>query len=170
MVTGGTHNRGSAGFTLIELVIVVVIAGILVTVALQGTRQISDTARVEETRQEMDALAMAIAGNPGLHNNGVRTDFGYVGDVGALPPNLDALYANPGGYATWNGPYIRNRFTQIADDYKTDAWGTLYAFGGIAITSTGSGENLTRRVAPSSDHLLYNSVAGNVYDLDGTPP
>jgi prepilin-type N-terminal cleavage/methylation domain-containing protein len=158
------------GFTLIEVVLVIVISGILVGVALRFGGNITETARVEETKQELDHLAEAVAGNQTLNNNGVRSDFGYVGDVGAMPPNLDALYSNPGSYATWNGPYISNRFSQTPDDYKTDAWGTSYSYTGSSITSTGSGGNIIRQVATSTDHLLFNSLSGNIYDTDGTPP
>jgi len=159
------------GFTLIEVIIVIVIAGVLTTVALQSGSEIYETAKIEETKQELDALAIAMTGNPNLENNGVRSDFGYVGDVGSLPPNLDALYSNPGGYTTWNGPYIANRFTQVADDYKKDAFGADYSYsGGITIISTGSGSNIVRRIANSADNLLRNTVIGNIYDLDGTPP
>ncbi|MFH1687608.1 MAG: prepilin-type N-terminal cleavage/methylation domain-containing protein [bacterium] len=164
------RNRSAKGFTLIELVLVIVIIGLLATTALRTGGALFETAKVEETRQEMDALAFAIVGNPALENNGVRADFGYVGDVGALPPNLEALYANPGGYATWKGPYIGNRFTQTATDFKTDAWGTGYAYGGITVTSTGSGSNIVRQIAGSTDELLRNRTSGTLTDSDGTPP
>ncbi len=159
------------GFTLVEVVIVIVIAGILATVALQSGSHIFETAKVEETKQELDALTFATVGNPELENNGVRSDFGYVGDIGAMPANLDALYSNPGGYTTWNGPYIANRFTQITDDFKKDAWGTDYTYaGGVEITSTGSGSNIVRKTAGSASELLVNQVAGIILDADGSPP
>jgi len=158
------------GFTLIEVVLLIVIAGILAAVAFRSATIFTNTARVEETKQEQDALAYAIVGNPELQNNGVRSDFGYVGDIGALPPNLDALVQNPGGYSTWNGPYIQRRFSQIVDDYKKDAWGELYQYSaGVTITSTG-GSGIVRRLANSASDLLANTISGVVYDLDGTPP
>ncbi len=166
------YNRVSKqnGFTLVELVLVIVIMGIFGSIAVQKMAPIADSFKVEETKSEMNNLFLAIAGNPELQNNGVRSDFGYVGDVGSLPSNLDALVTNP-GYATWNGPYIQNSFEQLADDYKKDAWQTVYTYsGGVAITSTGSGSNIERRLSGSSDFLLYNNISGNVYDLDGTPP
>jgi prepilin-type N-terminal cleavage/methylation domain-containing protein len=158
------------GFTLVELVLVIVIAGILVTVALRSAGIVSDTAKVEETKQELEALTCAIVGNPELQNNGVRSDFGYTGDIGSLPLNLDALHSNPGSYSTWKGPYIENRFSQDSDDFKKDAWGELYQYSaGVTITSVG-GSGIVRKLANSTADLLQNQVSGAVYDLDGTPP
>ena len=179
-MTNTLNNR--RGITLIEVTLAVIIAGILATVAFRSGVIVNDTARTEETKTEMVALAQAITGNPELHNNGVRSDFGYVGDVGSLPPNLDALVSNPGGYATWNGPYIRGRFSQIADDHKTNGWGKPYTYDGLTITSPGttvsgggcggpvtSGE-IVRRVAENVSDITSNTVRGAVLGKDGTVP
>ncbi|MBN1213518.1 MAG: prepilin-type N-terminal cleavage/methylation domain-containing protein [candidate division Zixibacteria bacterium] len=172
----------NSGFTLVEVVMVIIIAGILVTIAFQAGTNVYDTARFEETRQELDLLACAVTGNPDLNNNGVRTDFGYVGDIGALPPDLDALMQNPGGYTTWKGPYFQNRFSQVTDDYKTDAWGKAYEYNGLTITSKGkvtggSGcggptttGDIVRRICSATGELLVNRVSGTVFDRSGTLP
>ncbi len=161
----------SRGMTLIEVVLTVIIMGILATVALRVVGTINTTVKTEETKSEMEALAYAIAGNPSLQSSGVRTDFGYVGDVGAMPPNLDALITNPGGYSTWHGPYFKPSFTQITDEHKRDAWGELYSYnGGIAITSSGKSGGIVKRVINSTRDLLLNKVGGTVLDSDGSPP
>jgi type II secretory pathway pseudopilin PulG len=150
-----------------------VIIGILAGVGLRSLTAITRTSRFEETRQEMDRLAYAIAGDPSLTGGGARTDFGYVGDVGGLPGNLDALVSNPGGWSTWKGPYITNEFSSGggSTDFKFDAWGKAYTFtGGLTLGSTGGGTPLTRPVASSTTQLLRNRVRLVITDIDHTPP
>ena len=149
------HNKG---FTLVEVIITIIIAGILGAIALRSVLVVSDTAKIEQTKAELNNIGFAIVGNPELENNGIRSDFGYVGDVGAMPSNLDALHSNPGGYATWKGPYIENRFSQITNDYKEDAWGTAYSYSGVSISSSGSGSGIVKQVANSTDDILINQV------------
>jgi len=164
--------RSKAGYTLVEMIMVVIILGIIAAVAATTLRNSNDVARTERTRVEMDRLAEAIAGDPEMLSAGNRTDFGYVGDVGALPPNLDALAHNP-GLTTWQGPYA---YDDISPDgsssaFKTDAWGKAFSYsGGVTITSTGSGTAITRSIANSTDELLYNRLSAVVTDLDNTPP
>lgn len=166
-----TRFISARGFTLIEIVVVIVITGILLTVALGTGQKITDRVRTEQTLQELDRLTIAIVGDPQGYSNGARSEFGYVGDIGSLPPNLDALMVNPGSFATWNGPYIDNRFVQTAADYKQDAWQVDYQYNaGTSITSTGSGEPISRQFAGSTSHLLQNSLSGNLYNSSGGPP
>lgn len=165
-------EKSDKGFGLIEVLLLVLVLGIMGAVAFKTLDVTLDNSRRDLSTDEMDKLGWAIAGNPDLFANGTRTNFGYVGDVGSLPPNLDALVANPGGYATWKGPYIQNDFTQNANDYKTDAWGNLYSYtGGVTITSTGSGgSSITRRFANAATELTSNTVQGVVTDGQGNPP
>jgi len=159
------------GYTLVEMILVIVIIGILASVAFRSTGNSIDISRTEETRTEMDRLAHAIAGNPELVSGGYRTDFGYVGDIGALPSDWDALVTNP-GYAAWKGPYINDDFGLGADyTFKLDAWGIPYSSpSDITFSSTGGPETITRRIAYRLSDLFDNSLALTVTDLDGNPP
>ena len=164
--------RRDEGFTLIEVLLVIIVIGIMAAVAFKSMEQTLDNSRWDATTQEMEKLSWAIVGNPSFFVNGYRSDFGYVGDVGSLPPNLDALFTNPGGYSTWKGPYVQNNFTQNLNDYKTDAWGNLYTYtGGLTITSSGSGGNsITKTLAAAAADLTSNTVLGVVTDAQGDSP
>ncbi len=162
------RRRQNCGFTLIELVIVILILGIIATVAIREMGPSIETAKYEQTKAELDQLAWAVAGNPNLYSSNSRSDFGYVGDVGSLPPSLDALVQNPGGYATWDGPYIDPGMS--GDDFKRDAWQALYMYTGIVIRSTGSGGNIEKVIASDPSLLLSNTVSGIFRNADGTPP
>lgn len=161
----------SGGFTFIELVIVIVIIGVLGAVASSSLDTALDTSRHQEAQEELNSLAHAIAGNPELISGGMRSDFGYVGDVGALPANLGNLVTNPGAYTTWNGPYIRDNFNENVNDYSTDPWGTGYVYsGGVTIQSTGSGSTITKQIANTAANLTSNTIRGTILDRDGAPP
>jgi prepilin-type N-terminal cleavage/methylation domain-containing protein len=161
------HIADSRGFTLIEIVIVIMVIGVLGTVATLRLKESVDTAKFEQTKKELDQLAMAIAGNPGVYTNGARSDFGFVGDNGRLPVTLDQLVQNP-GWSTWDGPYMNTGLS--TDDYKKDGWNITYTYTDTLIRSTGSGSNIDKLIAASSADLLTNTVAGIVVDASLQPP
>ncbi len=156
-----------SGFTLIELVMVIVIIGILAGVASVQFSRTTESTRHEATQAELDALAAAIVGDPTLAADGARSDFGYVGDIGALPPNLDALAANP-GLAAWRGPYIKGDFP--TGDFKKDGWNIVYTYQDTLLRSTGSGTNIDKIFAPNRAVLLSNVIIGYLYDADHHVP
>jgi len=160
------------GYTLIEMVMVIIIIGILAAIAFRYLGTTMDAARTEETLAEMEQLAHAIAGNPALVSGGSRADFGYVGDVGSLPPDWNALVTDP-GYATWNGPYVSDDFGSGSSDYEymRDAWGKPYsAPNGNTFSSTGGPETISRYLAGSVADLLFNNVVVSIEDIDNSPP
>lgn len=163
-----------AGYSLVELLVVIIVVGIIATVAIDGLDRVTETNRFEETRHELDQLAAAVAGDADLISGGGRIDYGYVGDVGSLPISIDNLVNRPGGYVTWDGPYVRDDFYAMSSgsesEYALDAWGKSYTFGSNYIRSTGSGSNITRSLAGSADDLLYNQVDVLLLNLNHYPP
>lgn len=146
--TGWRKVRISPGFTLIEMVMVIVLLGILGAVAVPRISGLVEGARRAATLEEMLALRCAIAGDGSTVSAGHPVARGYEADVGTLPSSLTDLVTKPGGVPSWNrhtqtgwdGPYI------VSDGgYLTDAWGDSYQYdtGQRTITSTaGGGEQI----------------------------
>ncbi len=86
-----------------ELLVVLLIIGILSTVALRTIDATRDRALFDQTTKKMNQLVQAIVGNPDLTFDGRRVDFGYYGDMEKLPDDLRDLVRNPGS-VYWHGP------------------------------------------------------------------
>ena len=102
----------------------------------------------------------------------LRSDYGYLGDIGSLPPSLNALITNP-GFSTWRGPYVRAALTADGGDggITRDAWGETYSYGGgVTISSTGGSSTITHTLAKSLTALMNNEVALSLVTATGHPP
>jgi len=121
-----------SGFTLIELVIIIVILGILATIAIPKFSEITDSSKITATKKEMQNLKRAIDGNPETITGGNYIDRGFEGDVGFVPSRLYDLVVKPDSVASynkltrlgWNGPYIDSS----GGNYLKDAWDVNYVF------------------------------------------
>jgi prepilin-type N-terminal cleavage/methylation domain-containing protein len=126
------HSLDRRGFTLVELVIVIVVLGILAAFALPRFGSMSNSSKIAATKEEMLSLKRAIVGNPSAVSGGQYIDRGFEGDIGYAPSRLQDLAAKPDSIAVynkltrlgWNGPYIDS----AQGLYLADAWGTNYVY------------------------------------------
>jgi prepilin-type N-terminal cleavage/methylation domain-containing protein len=166
--------KGRQGFTLMELLVVLLIIGILSTVALRTIDATRDRSLFDQTTKEMNQLVQAITGNPDMTYDGRRIDFGFFGDEGKLPDELRDLVHNPNPSDTnWHGPYVRQTVGGDTAGYLLDGWGHPYFYKSAdgTITSLGNGKYpMTVRVADSLALLYINTISGTITDGDNNPP
>ncbi len=126
------YKKQQSGFTLIELVMVIVVLGILATVAIPKFANMSESAKITATQKEMASLKRSIIGNPDIIAGGQLIDRGFEGDVGFVPSKLSDLAIKPDSVATynkltrlgWNGPYMDSG----EGSYLKDAWNVDYVY------------------------------------------
>lgn len=100
-----------AGFTLVEMLVVLVIIGLIM--GLVGPRVLNylTDAREKTARLQIESFSNAL-------------DLFYI-DAGRYPTSAEGLAAlaqRPPGVDTWNGPYLRDR------SVPADPWGNAYVY------------------------------------------
>lgn len=157
------------GFSLLEIIVVIIIMSVLSLVALQSFGNQAEKERFEATIAEMEQLKYAVSGNPDAIVDGIRTDFGYVGDVGDVPTVITQLVADP-LLGNWNGPYMRIDFQEDPDDYRYDAYGIAYDYDDNNLTFYSPGADATIQVGNTYAELTSNTVRVFITDRDGYTP
>ena len=136
---GRSAGLTAKGLSLIEVIIILAVLATLIALLVPSTVQQLTAARRDSTLDEMEALQRALIGDPDLIAQGVRTDFGYLGDMGNLPADLDDLVvqgAQPAfGFdstmkigAGWKGPYFTLRPGSDLSSHERDAFGNDYVY------------------------------------------
>lgn len=104
------RRRSGAGFTLLELLVVIVIIGLLAGLVVPRYFDTVGKSKAKIVRAQMDSFEKALEQ--------------YRLDVGTLPSQehgLQALMVAPAGISQWQGPYLKKAI-------PADPWGHAYVY------------------------------------------
>jgi general secretion pathway protein G len=101
------YNNGQGGFTLVELLLVLVILALIAGLVLPGIIGKAESAKAKAASSQISRISMSVES--------------FYLDTGNAPSSLDELVKEPAGVAGWNGPYIKNALLK-------DPWGQEYKF------------------------------------------
>ena len=102
------NDRADLGFTLIEILLVVMIMGILVSLVAPRLAGRAEDARKQAAHADIDGgISIAL-------------DL-YEVDIGRYPVKIDDLVQKPAESQNWKGPYLKK-------GPPTDPWGSAYAY------------------------------------------
>ncbi len=89
-----TNLKTNQGFSLIELLVVLVILGLIAGLVVPNVMQRGEDANVRVAKAEIQRLSMAV-------------DEFYL-DTGRAPRELRELVERPSNVRNWNGPYVNS--------------------------------------------------------------
>lgn len=107
MLKRSTGPAAQGGFSLIELLVVLVILGIIASLVVPNILGRLSGAKVRAAEAQITQLASAIDA--------------YYLDNGELPDRLEDLVNEPGGATFWNGPYVKESLLK-------DPWGRQWEY------------------------------------------
>jgi general secretion pathway protein G len=122
-----SRRQGDAGFTLLELLVVLAILGLLAAIIAPQVIKYLGTSRTQTAKVQVQNVVAALEL--------------YRLDVGRYPTpqeGLKALVTAPQSATGWNGPYLRK------DSALVDPWGDVYLYrvpgehGEVDVYSLGS--------------------------------
>ena len=133
-----------SGFSLVELVVVMLIITVMAGVVTPVASKIRDREARKATRAEMQNVDQA-----------VRM---YFLDTAALPSSPSALTSDPGGVTGWSGPYLSGGVgngTGSSADFDMDGWSVPYvsSMSGDIWTLTSAGPD---RAQGGTDDLVLD--------------
>lgn len=103
-------NRRTEGFTITEIIVVLVVIGILMGILLRGLRTVQENAKQRAVRVDLQKIQLKMED--------------YRTSIGKYPDKMSDLAIRPTDVTSgqrWQGPYVEEK-------ELTDPWGNAYVY------------------------------------------
>lgn len=111
VLRGKATTKDERGFTLMEMLVVLVVIGLIASVAIPQVMRLLESAKHKAARIQLETLSQSLAY--------------YQLDIGEYPTSqqgLAALWQAPTQSEAWNGPYVRQERQLL------DPWGNAFIY------------------------------------------
>jgi general secretion pathway protein G len=117
------------GFTLIEIMVVLIIIGILASLILAGVFGAMENARKSRAEADIATLETAIS----MYN----ADIGSYPAGGGSGNSFKAWLQENDGSTGWNGPYMHFKAENLSGNSFEDPWGAAYNYTSPGTNNSG---------------------------------
>jgi hypothetical protein len=164
------------GLGLLAAVTLLTILALSIGVLAPAVYEVTVADKMTNTGNDLQALKVAVTGNPNLVVNGGRSDFGYVGTMGNPPSQLSNLWLQGSqlGYgfnttvkvgAGWVGPYVPSAFVEDLLALDKDRFGNPFIFTSTPFTRSSDGQTVAIRIQSSGPDGIANTADDQIEDI-----
>jgi len=151
--SGRRVHRAQSGYTLAEIMMVVLLVGLLAGIAIPALQKARRTARTNRAKADLRALDQAIAQlafDTGQYPGGLPAVGSGDTETWDLTGGAGGLTENDGRFQSWRGPYIKS--------VPQDPWGAAYFFD--------PDYRVDGIMRPAVGSFGPNGLGPNLYDAD----
>ncbi len=190
-------HRTERGMGLLAAILLLTVFSLGIGLAAPLVFEVIASDNTSRTADDLEALKIALAGNPRLIISSGRADYGYIGTMGTVPTSLSQLWlqSTQAAYsfntvkkvgAGWVGPYVPGAFVEDLIAMDKDRFGNSYTYTSTPFVRTSDSQTVAARiqsagmdgVAGTADDLIqdilsaeiYSTVTGTLYKGNQTVP
>jgi hypothetical protein len=168
--------RNDKGMGLIMAVTLLAVFALSIGLLAPALYEVTVSDKTLNTRNDLQAIKVAIVGNPDIVDSVGRSDFGYVGTMGNPPSQLSDLWlaGSQPAYtfktavqtgAGWTGPYLPTSFAEDLLALSNDRFGNPFTLTTVPFTRSSDGQTVAARIQGAGPDGILNTADDQIQDI-----
>ena len=170
------------GIGILSAIILMGMVTALIAASIPAVNQVAIAAKTLETREDLQAIKVALTGNPDLVIENGRADFGFIGSMGNIPSALADLSVRSSqpSYtfdtvklvgAGWVGPYPPTPFVEDLLALDLDPFGNAFVYTSTEFNRAADSALVGARILSrgpdgaegTNDDMLVDILKGEIF-------